>query len=47
VRETKRFLQLTLTRTSPRSSGLDLKQVREQELMQRDAPYWLASGITS
>jgi hypothetical protein len=36
---------------SPRKSGLELKQVRKQELMQRpwrDVPYWLASpGLLS
>jgi hypothetical protein len=37
--------------SSPRKSGLELKQVRRQELMQRpwrDVPYWLASpGLLS
>jgi hypothetical protein len=35
-----------LLSVSPRKSGLELKQVRKQELMQRpwrDVPYWLAS----
>jgi hypothetical protein len=44
----KGFIQLTLPYccSSPRKSGLELKQVREQELMQtpwRDVLYWLAS----
>jgi hypothetical protein len=44
----KGFIQLTLPYccSSPRKSGLELKQVRKQELMQRpwrDAPTWLAS----
>jgi hypothetical protein len=44
----KGFTQLTLPYccSSPRKSGLELKQVRKQELMQRpwrDVPYWLAS----
>jgi hypothetical protein len=33
--------------SSPRKSGLELKQIRKQELMQRpwrDVPYWLASS---
>jgi hypothetical protein len=41
-------IQLILSHcySSPRKSGLKLKQVRKQELMQRpwrDVPYWLAS----
>jgi hypothetical protein len=35
--------------SSPRKSGLELKQVRKQELMQRpcrDVPYWLASACS-
>jgi len=49
----KGFIQLTLPQScsSPRKSGLELKQVRKQELMQRpwrDVPYWLASpGLLS
>jgi hypothetical protein len=53
----KGFIQLTLNITLPyccsslRKSGLALKQVRKQELMQRprrDVPYWLASpGLLS
>ena len=49
----KGFFQLTLPYccSSPRKSGLELKQVRKQELMQkpwRDVPYWLASpGLLS
>jgi hypothetical protein len=49
----KGFIQLTLPYcySSPRKSGLELKQVRKQELMQRpwrDIPYWLASpGLLS
>jgi hypothetical protein len=44
----ERFIQLTLPYccSSPRKSGLELKQVRKQELMQRpwrDVTYWLAS----
>jgi hypothetical protein len=44
----KGFIQLTLPHccSSPRKSGLELKQVRKQEMMQRpwrDVPYWLAS----
>jgi hypothetical protein len=44
----KGFIQLTLPQccSSPRKSGLELKQVRKQELMQRtwrDVLYWLAS----
>ena len=43
----KGFIRLTLPRccSSPRKSGLELKQVRKQELMQRpwrDVLYWLA-----
>jgi hypothetical protein len=43
----KGFIRLTLPYccSSPRKSGLELKQVRKQELMQRpwrDVPYWLA-----
>jgi hypothetical protein len=43
----KGFIQLTLPHfcSSPRKSGLELKQVRKQELMQRprrDVLYWLA-----
>jgi hypothetical protein len=43
----KGFIQLKLPYccSSPRKSGLELKQVREQELMQRswrDVIYWLA-----
>jgi hypothetical protein len=45
--ERKGFIQLTLPYccSSPRKSGLELKQVKKQELMQRpwrDAHYWLA-----
>jgi hypothetical protein len=45
----KGFIQLTLPYfcSSPRKSGLELKQVRKQEPMQRpwrDVPYWLASS---
>ena len=49
----KGFIQLTLPYccSSPRKSGLELKQVRKQELMQkpwRDVLYWLASpGLLS
>jgi hypothetical protein len=49
----KGFIQLTLPSccSSPRKSGLELKQVRKQELMQkpwRDVLYWLAStGLLS
>jgi hypothetical protein len=49
----KGFIRLTLPHccSSPRKSELELKQVREQELMQRpwrDVPYWLASpGLLS
>jgi hypothetical protein len=49
----KGFIQLTLPycSSSPRKSGLELKQVRQQELMQRpwkDVLYWLASpGLLS
>jgi hypothetical protein len=44
----KGFIQLTPPNccSSPRKSGLELKQVRKQELMQRpwrDVTYWLAS----
>jgi hypothetical protein len=44
----KGFIRLTLPYcySSPRKSGLELKQVRKQELMQRswrDVLYWLAS----
>jgi hypothetical protein len=44
----KWFIQLTLPYccSSPRKSGLELKQVRKQDLMQRpwrDVIYWLAS----
>jgi hypothetical protein len=44
----KGFIQITLPycRSSRRKSGLELKQVRKQELMQRpwrDVLYWLAS----
>jgi hypothetical protein len=44
----KGFIQLTLPYccSSPRKSGLELKQVRKQELMQRpwrDVLHWLAS----
>jgi hypothetical protein len=44
----KGFIRLTLPYcySSPRKSGLELKHVRKQELMQRpwrDVPYWLAS----
>jgi hypothetical protein len=45
----KGFIQLTLPHccSSPKKSGLELKQARKQELMQRpwrDVPYWLASS---
>ena len=49
----KRFIQLTLPYccSSSRKSGLEFKQVRKQELMQRqwrDVAYWLASpGLVS
>jgi hypothetical protein len=49
----KGFIQFTLPYfcSSPRKSGLELKQVRKQEMMQRpwrDVPYWLASpGLLS
>jgi hypothetical protein len=49
----KDFIQLTLPYCylSPRKSGLELKQVRKKELMQRpwrDVLYWLASlGLLS
>jgi hypothetical protein len=49
----KGFIQLTLPYccSSPRKSGLELKQARKQELMQkpwRDVLYWLASpGLLS
>ena len=49
----KGFIRLTLPYccSSPRKSGLELKQVRKQELMQRpwrDVLYWLASpGLLS
>jgi hypothetical protein len=49
----KGFIRLTLPHccSSPRKSGLELKQVRKQELMQRpwrDILYWLASpGLLS
>jgi hypothetical protein len=49
----KGFIQLTLPYccSSPRKSGLELKQVRKQELMQRPwraVLYWLASpGLLS
>jgi hypothetical protein len=49
----KRLIQLILPYccSSPRKSGLELKQVRKQELMQRpwrDVLYWLASpGLLS
>jgi hypothetical protein len=49
----KGFIQLTLPHccSSPRKSGLELKQVRKQELMQRPwrgVLYWLASpGLLS
>jgi hypothetical protein len=49
----KGFIQLTLPYccSSPRKSGLELKQVRKQELMLklwRDVLYWLASpGLLS
>jgi hypothetical protein len=44
----KGFIQITLPHccSSPRKSGLELKQARKQELMQRpwrDVLYWLAS----
>jgi hypothetical protein len=45
------WLTLPYCCSSPRKSGLELKQVREQELMQRlwrDVLYWLASpGLLS
>jgi hypothetical protein len=45
----KGFIRLTLPYccSSLRKLGLELKQVRKQELMQRpwrDVPYWLASS---
>jgi hypothetical protein len=45
----KEFIRLTLPYccSSPRKSGLELKQVRKQELMQRpwrDVLYWLSSN---
>jgi hypothetical protein len=45
----KGFIQLTLPYccSSSRKSGLELKQVRKQELMQRpwrEALYWLAQS---
>jgi hypothetical protein len=49
----KGFIQLTFPHccSSPRKSGLELKQVRKQELIQRlwrDVLYWLASpGLLS
>ena len=49
----KEFIWLTLPYccSSPRKSGLELKQVRKQEMMQRpwrDVTYWLASpGLLS
>jgi hypothetical protein len=49
----KGFIHLTLPYccSSPRKSGLELKQVMKQELMQRpwrDVTYWLASpGLLS
>jgi hypothetical protein len=49
----KGFIRLTLPYccSSPRKSGLELKQVRKQKLMQRpwrDVLYWLASpGLLS
>jgi hypothetical protein len=49
----KGFIRLTLPYccSSPRKSGLELKQVRNQEMMQRpwrDVLYWLASpGLLS
>jgi hypothetical protein len=49
----KAFIQLTLPYccSSPKKSGLELKEGREQELMQRpwrDVLYWLASpGLLS
>jgi hypothetical protein len=49
----KGFIWLTLpcSCSSPKKSGLELKQVRKQELMQRpwrDVLYWLASpGLLS
>jgi hypothetical protein len=49
----KGFIQLTLSYccSSPRKPGLELKQVRKQELIQRpwrDVLYWLASpGLLS
>jgi hypothetical protein len=46
----KGFIQLTLPHccSSLRKSGLELKQVRKQELMQkpwRDVPYWLTQPV--
>jgi hypothetical protein len=48
----KGFIQLTFPYcSSPKDAGLELKQVRKQELMQRswrDVLYWLASpGLLS
>jgi hypothetical protein len=49
----KGFIRLTLPNccSSPRKSGLELKQVRKQEMMQRpcrDVLYWLVSpGLLS
>jgi hypothetical protein len=49
----KRFIQLTLPHccSSPKDAGLELKQVKKQELIQRpwrDVTYWLASpGLLS
>jgi hypothetical protein len=46
----KGFIQVTLPYccSSPRKSGLELKELRKQELMQRDVHYWLASpGLLS
>ena len=45
--ERKEFIQLTLPHccSSPKDVGLELKQVKRQELMQRlwrDVTYWLA-----
>jgi hypothetical protein len=45
----KGFIQLTLPYccSSPKDAGLELKQVRKQELMQkpwRDVLYWLAAA---
>jgi hypothetical protein len=47
--ERKGFIRLTLPHccSSPKKSGLELKQVRKQELMQRpwrDVLYWLAQS---